>query len=166
MEFSALLAGEPQSDRPESVHPLLAAVARVVNDAVGDAARQELAGRARTLVGTATDDPGIVDDVLELVLGRAQTVALPIWAPHLRRAGAQLRRRAGRPARPDTRRRIRSAERTVTLAVAGLAFAPLRDRDEVLVQLLDEVVQLVRSRARPAPDTAESHGPPAGAVPR
>lgn len=42
MEYVSVLAGERPSDRPKCVHPGLAAVARVVNDAVADTVRQGL----------------------------------------------------------------------------------------------------------------------------
>jgi hypothetical protein len=38
MEFASLLAGEAWSDHPACTHPLLAAVARHVNDHTSDAA--------------------------------------------------------------------------------------------------------------------------------
>ena len=43
MEFASLLAGEPWSDHPACTHPLLAAVARHVNDSTSDAGRARLA---------------------------------------------------------------------------------------------------------------------------
>jgi len=43
MELASMLAGEPFSDSPHSVHPVLASVARAVNDRVGDATRSRLA---------------------------------------------------------------------------------------------------------------------------
>jgi len=42
MEAAAWLAGEPWSDRPRSVHPVVARVARTVNDSVSDDERQSL----------------------------------------------------------------------------------------------------------------------------
>src|SRR6266508_3610282 len=44
MEFASLLAGERWSDHPGCTHPLLAAVARHVNDHTSDAGRPRLAG--------------------------------------------------------------------------------------------------------------------------
>lgn len=43
MELASMLAGEPFSDSPQSVHPVLASVARAVNDRVGDGTRSRLA---------------------------------------------------------------------------------------------------------------------------
>src|SRR4029453_19446858 len=43
MEFASVLAGERWSDHPACTHPLLAAVARHVNDHTSDAGRQRLA---------------------------------------------------------------------------------------------------------------------------
>lgn len=43
MELASMLAGEPWSDSPQAVHPVLASVARAVNDRVGDDTRSRLA---------------------------------------------------------------------------------------------------------------------------
>ena len=43
MELASFLAGEPWSDHPACTHPLLASLARDVNDHLGDRARLRLA---------------------------------------------------------------------------------------------------------------------------
>ena len=43
MEMASYLAGERWSDHPKCTHPVLASLARCVNDALGDVRRQELA---------------------------------------------------------------------------------------------------------------------------
>jgi hypothetical protein len=57
MELASLLAGEPWSDHPVCVHPVLAAVARGVNDKIGDDERARLAPLVPYMIGTATKDP-------------------------------------------------------------------------------------------------------------
>jgi hypothetical protein len=57
MEFASFLAGERWSDHPACTHPLLAEVARNVNDSVSDAARPALALRVPDVIGLTTDDP-------------------------------------------------------------------------------------------------------------
>ena len=57
MEIASLLAGERWSDAPRCTHPLLAAVARLVNDEVGDEARQQLLQLVPELVGAVGDGP-------------------------------------------------------------------------------------------------------------
>jgi hypothetical protein len=44
MELASLLVGERWSDHPACTHPLLATLARNVNDHTSDAGRQRLAG--------------------------------------------------------------------------------------------------------------------------
>jgi hypothetical protein len=56
MELASLLAGDPWSDHPASVHPVLGAVARAVNDRVSDTTRGRLAPLAPLMVGTAGAD--------------------------------------------------------------------------------------------------------------
>jgi hypothetical protein len=55
MEIASVLAGERWSDSPRCTHPVLAAVARLVNDAVSDAARPRLAEMVPDLVGAVGD---------------------------------------------------------------------------------------------------------------
>jgi hypothetical protein len=51
MELASVLAGEPWSDRPRCTHPLLAHLARLVNDHTSDAGRSRLAPYVPSVVG-------------------------------------------------------------------------------------------------------------------
>lgn len=57
MELASFLAGEKWSDQPACTHPLLAEVARNVNDRTTDANRPLLAPLIPSVVGLSTDDP-------------------------------------------------------------------------------------------------------------
>ena len=59
MEFASLLAGERWSDHPDCTHPLLAAVARDVNDHIGDEARRQIAPLVPEVIGLNLCDPSI-----------------------------------------------------------------------------------------------------------
>jgi hypothetical protein len=74
MEFASLLAGERWSDHPACTHPLLAAVARHVNDYTSDAGRARLTELIPSVIGLTGDDPRI-DARIAL---RAATIALPV----------------------------------------------------------------------------------------
>jgi hypothetical protein len=52
MEVASMLAGEPFSDRPQSVCPVVASVLRAYNDAAGDDERQDLLRFASDAIGT------------------------------------------------------------------------------------------------------------------
>jgi hypothetical protein len=54
MELASVLAGEPWGDHPACVHPVLAAIARAVNDGTGDAGRARLAALVPAMIGTGT----------------------------------------------------------------------------------------------------------------
>ena len=56
MELASYLAGERWSDHPACTHPLLAAVARDVNDYTSDAGRGRLAGLIPSVIGLTGDD--------------------------------------------------------------------------------------------------------------
>jgi hypothetical protein len=76
MELASLLAGERFSDHPACTHPLLAAVARHVNDHTSDAGRQRLAELIPSVIGLTGDDLHI-DARMAL---RSATMALPVVA--------------------------------------------------------------------------------------
>jgi hypothetical protein len=76
MELASMLAGERWSDHPACTHPLLAAVARHVNDYTSDAARPRLAGLIPSVIGLTGDDLRI-DARIAL---RSATMALPVVA--------------------------------------------------------------------------------------
>jgi hypothetical protein len=84
MEFASLLAGEPWSDHPDCTHPLLAALARDVNDHVSDEARREIAPLAPEVIGLNLRDP-IIDALLAREVALA---ALPIASPTRQRVAA------------------------------------------------------------------------------
>jgi hypothetical protein len=74
MEMASYLAGERWSDHPACTHPLLATLARLVNDHTTDAGRGELIELVPSVIGLTSDDPHV--DVQ--VTLRAATTALPV----------------------------------------------------------------------------------------
>ena len=81
MEYASLLAGERWSDHPGCTDPVLAALARCVNDAVSDETRSSLAVDVPRVIGL------IGDETLSLLVGiRAAAAALPVAAEHHQRA--------------------------------------------------------------------------------
>ena len=76
MELASYLAGERWSDHPACTHPLLAALARDVNDYTSDAARGRLAGLIPSVIGLTGDDLRI-DVRIALFCAR---MALPVAA--------------------------------------------------------------------------------------
>jgi hypothetical protein len=84
MEFASYLAGERWSDHPSCTHPLLAALARQVNDVTSDAARHELAELIPDVIGLTSEDLH-VDALIAL---RAAVTALPVVAVERQRVMA------------------------------------------------------------------------------
>ena len=76
MEYASYLAGERWSDHPACTHPLLAELARQVNDFTSDEARQELAKLVPDVIGLVGSDLRI-DVGIAL---RAARTALPVVA--------------------------------------------------------------------------------------
>lgn len=84
MEFASYLAGERWSDHPSCTHPLLARLARLVNDYTSDAERQRLASLVPSVVGLNGDDVRVD---LRIAL-RAALCALPVVAEERQRSMA------------------------------------------------------------------------------
>jgi len=76
MELASFLAGERWSDHPSCTHPLLAELARQVNDHTPDTSRSALAALIPSVIGTTTEDPR-VDARIAITCAR---VALPVVA--------------------------------------------------------------------------------------
>jgi hypothetical protein len=76
MEMASFLAGERWSDHPACTHPLLADLARLVNDSVTDRLRPRLIPLIPSVIGLTSDDVH-VDAAIAL---RAALVGLPIAA--------------------------------------------------------------------------------------
>lgn len=81
MEMASFLAGERWSDHPACTHPLLASLARHVNDRTSDAARPRLGALIPSVIGLTSDDPR-VDVRLALLCASA---ALPVVAEERQR---------------------------------------------------------------------------------
>ena len=82
--LASLLAGERWSDHPACTHPLLAALARHVNDHTSDAGRQRLAKLIPSVIGLTGEDLHI-DARIAL---RSATMALPVVAAERQRVMA------------------------------------------------------------------------------
>lgn len=74
MELASFLAGERWSDHPACTHPLLAGLARHVNDLTSDAGRPRLAPLIPSIIGL---NSGVMHVDARLAL-RAATTALPV----------------------------------------------------------------------------------------
>jgi hypothetical protein len=81
MELASYLAGERWSDHPSCTHPLLATLARLVNDHTTDAGRNDLGRLVPSVIGLTGDDAHI--DVR--ITLRAATAALPVAASERQR---------------------------------------------------------------------------------
>jgi len=119
MELASYLAGERWSDHPRCTHPLLARLARGVNDVTSDDARPRLALLIPSVIGLTSTDPRW-DHEIALT---AAAAALPVVAEGHQRALAvgvltcdRLLAADGHPADDPTRLRARTALAGVPLA--------------------------------------------------
>lgn len=82
MEFASHLSGEAWSDHPACTHPVLASLARMVNDCTSDDARSRLMTLIPSVIGLRGDD----QRVRLVVALRAATVGLPVVSADHQRA--------------------------------------------------------------------------------
>lgn len=170
MEFASYLAGEPWSDHPQCTDPLLAHLARCVNDRLPDSRRDEIAPEIPRVIGLRGDHRILAP----LIALRAASAALPVAAMERQNALAvavltlpqllpadvgQAVRDAARAALdavpqaedwatdhlhrdPVRERDLRrgAAGRVVELAVAGIAEACVPDPWSLLTRLLRDTL--------------------------
>jgi len=82
MEFASYLAGESWSDHPACTHPVLASLARMVNDCSSDTARSRLALLIPSVIGLTGSDKRVE----VMVALRAGCEALPVVSLERQRA--------------------------------------------------------------------------------
>jgi hypothetical protein len=152
MELASMLAGEPFTDHPRSVSPVIASYLRSLNDIAGDPRRQLLYPYAAAAVGTR-------DDGLEAARFERCCVALDelhAGAPLLRRIVARLL-----PSGP-------SASATALEHFTAYLVRRLRtlgDQWHVrALALADELIAMTAD-VRPGSDQAAPVHPPAAATP-
>jgi hypothetical protein len=132
MEFVSYLAGERWSDHPSCTHPLLARLARLVNDYTGDSRRPDLLGLVPAVVGLTSDDVRVD---LRIAL-RAALSALPVVAEERQRSMAMtvlvanrlLAQVEGRPSghlEEESRRTLARAPHAARWAEEMLATMPV-----------------------------------------
>ena len=158
MEIVSQSAGETWSDSPNCTHPLLAHVARLVNDATSDKARPRLVAYVPELAlargeGSSTY-PQVVLACADVATRYRRTARLAYFE---RIARAQLRRqvversqlRRGAPRRMAQRLYQRGpAYRSVEAAVTATEHLAPAERDEALSNLLMTALAIVLPRNR------------------
>ncbi|MBO0827175.1 MAG: hypothetical protein J2P24_05275 [Streptosporangiales bacterium] len=157
MEVASWLADEPWSDHPSCTHPLLAQVAREVNDHSTDAGRRALAPMIPDVIGANPADPGVAPRLVLVCAAHALPFATGALRHELEWARCRAARRVARMAgRRDVRTgRLTSwwrfrAERDylldATCAVDHAVCALTRDRgraDERMRALLAVCIRVV-----------------------
>ncbi len=76
MEFASFLAGERWTDHPECTHPVMASLARDVNDRLSDEGRSRIVALIPDVIGLVGDD-ALIDVTIAV---RAATAAFPVAA--------------------------------------------------------------------------------------
>lgn len=163
MELVSVVAAEPWSDRPSCTHPLVAHLARLVNDALSDGARQELRGLVPSLAGAASEDPSAYAAVAHACTEHALRVGTSPLLVHFHRVAQRQLAAPGGPGAPVLRMPPRvfrrgPALRAVEAAVDVCARAEGAARDAALTTLLSRGLAAVGGPANPAPTPSPATG--------
>lgn len=128
MELASVLAGERWSDHPACTHPLLAALARAVNDLTSDGDRQALVGLVPSVVGRTGDDRTWL--TLPVAVAASVVHDVPESKQRVLAGGLLQAERlcATDPAYADVRREARAALETVPGAVRWVEQLGVRSR--------------------------------------
>lgn len=145
MEYASLLAGVEWSDHPDCTDPLLALVAREVNDEISDPARVELVPMVPSAIGTIPNDPRFAPSVVI----RCVELVLPVVSPQFRETLMSALRRARQVlADLDSGRRSSRYSAEAPLVIAGTirAVTDFRapDADRLLLRLLTDAIEEAR----------------------
>jgi hypothetical protein len=164
MEAVSAAAGEPWSDAPACTHPLVAHVARLVNDTVGDRARDELLALVPQLTVPSRRDPASYAEVAHACTGYALGFTRSLLLVHLHLVAERQLRPAGRGAAgrrlmPDAWFRHGPAFRAVEAAVGACVGLPAAERDERLTAMLRRAVRVA---VEPPARLGTASAPPRG----
>ncbi|MGZ4185068.1 MAG: hypothetical protein ACXVFQ_16795 [Solirubrobacteraceae bacterium] len=138
MELASMLAGEPFTDHPASVCPVIGSFMRAYNDSVDDRRRQDLYAYASMVVGSRTSAD----------VQRTRAEFLTAWAQQYRRS-RWTRRLLPERMRAFARHRNPSLESVGTHAVHAIA----KHNETTHAAVLEAIDQLlsIGAEQRPAP---------------
>ncbi len=149
MELASMLAGEPFSDHPASVCPVIGSFLRAYNDSIDDDHRQDLYGYAAQVVGSRAS----------ISVQRERAERLAEWAVDVQRRHWTSRYLPLARLRIASLRRQPSAHAVGTFAVRAIPKHTEETHREVL-ELLDSLLGIgARRHPRMAPDLAEDLPP-------
>jgi hypothetical protein len=138
MELASMLAGEPFTDHPASVCPVIGSFMRAYNDSVDDRRRQDLYAYASMVVGSRTSAD----------VQRTRAEFLTAWAQQFRR-NQWTRHLLPQRMRALTRHRNPSLESVGTHAVHSITRQTEGTHAAVL-EAIDQLL-LIGAEQRPAP---------------
>jgi hypothetical protein len=159
MEAVSVAADQPWSDTPPCTHPLLAHLARTVNDALSDVGRQRLLELAPALAGAHGDDADTTAQIAYVVTAEALSLRPSLLLTHFHRvAAATLSHQSTRVSGRVWARLFERgpACRGIEAAVTACTKMPTDTRDDALVRLLRvglEAATTTSALSRPMPET-------------
>jgi hypothetical protein len=161
MEYVSVLAGEVFSDHPRCTDPVLAHLARLVNDATSDDGRPRLVRFAPDLAAAGRREPAAAPAVVAAALRVALALRPTSWTLRRHLSGADRRLQNVGGADPglgqvlsDALYRSGFAPRALAAATGSLAAVPDAARDAALASLLDAALRAHRHAVETLPPRA------------
>lgn len=111
MEYVSVIAGEPFSDHPQCVEPLLVRLAWAVNDSAPPSVRETLVHFAPRLIGTRNDSPFIAPTLLAACIDAVASAVDLEQDAFLVAARARAERRLSRLEQRSSGRRVRWSDK-------------------------------------------------------
>jgi hypothetical protein len=153
MEYVSILAGEPFSDRPACVDPLLVGLAWAINDISGSAIRAQLPDLAPRFIGTANGGLQLAPLLVIACCTHARVCLGPTHGQYFARASARAERRLQRvQTRLAAGRRVRGerpfrlcAEATIGEVVRAVAVHDERQLPHLLRVAVDVAEETSRT---------------------
>lgn len=146
MELASMIAGEPFTDQPLSVCPVIAAFLRTYNDAIDDARRQDLYRYAAVAIGTQAT----------WRIQQQRIVRCLAWGEQMLASRSRLRRLLAPVKTP------RGSDLTAAAAGSYAARAITRHTEDTHARALAFIEDLCAMTATPARGARRPVGSPAG----
>lgn len=161
MEYASLLAGTTWSDQPDCTHPLLALVAREVNDETSNTGRANLVPLIPSVIGLTPSDPRVSPALVARCVPLVIPVVSPLFRPTLTAAVRNAERMLAEHEAKTTTAAAYDAFAAPALAGAIRAITDFRapDADTLLRQVLTEAIAECRTWMPVTPQEAESDAP-------
>ncbi|WP_433019539.1 hypothetical protein [Kribbella sp. CA-294648] len=156
MEYASLLAGTTWSDQPDCTHPLLALIAREVNDETSNPGRAHLVPLIPSVIGLKPSDPRVSPALVACCVPLVVPVVSPLFRPTLTAAVRDAERLLTERETKTTAAYDAFAALALAGAIRAITDFRAPDADTLLRQVLTEAIAECRTWMPATPQPAEN----------